>query len=59
MNDEQIADTEERREQAQTIIDTAIQRARKLGYGVVADGTVNGDGIWLDRLRVRRATDRR
>ena len=51
----EINNTTEREEQAQLIIDTAIQRARELGYGVVGDGTVHGNGIWIDRLRVRLA----
>jgi len=49
-----VADTEERREQAQMIVDKAMVRIRELGYGVVANGTVHGDGIWLDSLEVLR-----
>ena len=45
---------DEREKQAQLIIDTAVERARQLGFGVVADGTVYGNGVWLDTLRVVR-----
>jgi hypothetical protein len=45
-------------EQAQMIIDGAVDRIRKMGFGVVGDGTVHGNGIWIDRLRVRIAKDK-
>lgn len=56
-DNEAINDTDERRMQAQVVIDTALMRARSMGYGVVADGTVHGNGIWLGTLRVVRAAD--
>lgn len=43
----------EREEQAQIILDTAVRRAKELGCGVVGDGTVHGDGIWLNQLQTR------
>lgn len=49
-----VKDTLERAEQAQMVIDTAIALIRSMGYGVVANGTVHGNGIWLDTLRVVR-----
>jgi len=47
-------EVQEQEEQAQIIIDAAVERLRLLGFGLVADGTVYGNGIWIDRLRVRR-----
>lgn len=44
---------DERVKQAQTIIDQAIRRVCELGCGLVADGTVYGNGIWFDSLRVQ------
>lgn len=41
-------------EQAQIAVDAAVKRIRELGFGLLADGTVHGDGIWIGRLRVRR-----
>lgn len=38
---------------AQALIDQAVGQVNKAGFGVVADGTVHGNGIWLDSLRVR------
>lgn len=52
--DECVCDVcDERVKQAQTIIDEAIKRVRELGCGLVADGTVYGNGIWFDSLRVQ------
>lgn len=48
-----MSDVKEREEQAQLIIDATLKRLRDMGFGVVADGTVHGNGIWLDSLRVR------
>ena len=49
-----VRDLDEYREQSQLIIDAALTRIRKMGYGVVANGTVHGNGIWLDTLKVVR-----
>lgn len=50
MTDELIR---KREEQARIILDTALRRIRELGFGVVADGTVHGDGVWINELRLR------
>ena len=51
MSDE-YTDLKEREEQAQIIIDTAIQRVSEMGFGIVADGTIDGDGMSFSKLRV-------
>lgn len=38
---------------AQIVINDAIEAVRNLGFGVVADGTVYGNGVWIGELRVR------
>lgn len=51
MSDEQIKEHEE---QAQIIIDATVKRLREMGFGLVADGTVHGNGVWIGELRARR-----
>lgn len=36
---------------AQQILDVAVAYIARLGFGAVADGTIHGDGVWIDRLR--------
>ena len=38
-------------EKAQRVIDEAIASVHKLGCGIVADGTIDGNGVLFDRLR--------
>jgi hypothetical protein len=38
--------------QSQAIIDEAVRQVHELGCGVVADGTVDGNGILFEALRV-------
>lgn len=48
-------------ERAQSIIDGIVQKLAAAGLGIVGDGTVHGNGIMIDRLRIRDcgpATDR-
>jgi len=42
----------ERVERAQVIINEAIKQVHELGCGLVADGTIEGNGVWFDTLRV-------
>lgn len=39
-------------DKVQDLIDTALSQVHDLGYGVVADGTLFGNGVWLNKLRV-------
>jgi hypothetical protein len=39
-------------EKAQQVIDEAIASVHKLGCGIVADGTIDGNGVLFDKLRV-------
>lgn len=40
-------------ERAQIIIDEAIKQVHELNCGLVADGTIEGNGVWFDSLRAQ------
>ena len=44
---------DERVKRAQIIINEAIKQVHELGCGLVADGTIEGNGVWFDTLRVQ------
>jgi hypothetical protein len=46
-------DCDERVKRAQIIINEAIKQVHELGCGLVADGTIEGNGVWFDTLRVQ------
>jgi hypothetical protein len=39
-------------EKAQRVIDEAIASVHNLGCGIMADGTIYGNGVLFDKLRV-------
>lgn len=43
----------ERVSRAQIIINEAVRQVHELGCGLVADGTIEGNGIWFDTLRAQ------
>lgn len=38
--------------QSQAIINEAVRQVHELGCGLVADGTIEGNGVWFEKLRV-------
>jgi len=38
---------------SQIIINEACRQVRELGCGLVADGTIGGNGVWFDSLRAQ------
>lgn len=38
-------------ERAKVILDEAIRQVHELGCVIVADGTIDGNGVWFDSLR--------
>jgi hypothetical protein len=38
--------------QSQSIINEAVRQVHELGCGLVADGTIEGNGVWFEALRV-------
>ena len=46
-------DASERVRRAQVVINEAVKQVHELGCGLVADGTIEGNGVWFDSLRAQ------
>jgi hypothetical protein len=45
-------ESNDRVNRAQWIIDEAVRQVHELECGLVADGTIEGNGVWFEALRV-------